>query len=293
MGKPLILVTGATGTTGKLVVRELLRRDGARVRAGVRSIEKARALLPDGAEAAVMDYRRPETVDAAMQGASALYLLTPGGSEQVEQAWVAVEAARRAGVARIVRLGSLQAQETGPTTQVERWCKMTEQMVERSGIAWTFLRPSCFNQDFTELYFAPQVKAGFLAAPMGEGRAAWVDCRDVAAVAASALLDPGHEGKAYTLTGPAVLGVREIVSLLSRAAGRTIRYFDSPELPQRLFVKYVLGMPQRDVSAMLELIGKLRDGHLTHCTDDVEKVLGRPPIGFAEFAMDHAAMLRR
>lgn len=293
MSDPLVLVTGATGTTGKLVVRELVRR-GARVRAGVRSLEKGRVLLPAEVELAQMDYRLPESVEAAMKGVSRLFLLTPGGSEQVEQAWVAVEAARRAGsVERIVRLGSLLVPHRGPTTQVERWCHMTEQMVARSGSAFTFLRPTWFNQDFTELYFAPQVKSGMLLAPMGEGLAAWVDCRDVAGVAVAALLDPGHEGIIYSITGPEVLGVRKIVGILSRVAGRSIRYHNLPELPQKLFVRYILGMPPRDERAMLELIQKLRDGHLTLLTGDVEKVLGRPPIAFEQFAEDHAALLRR
>jgi uncharacterized protein YbjT (DUF2867 family) len=283
----------ATGTTGKLVVKELLRRPGVRVRAAVRSLEKARTLLPPGVEVVQMDYRRPQTVASAMQGATRLFLLTPGGSEQVEQAWVAVEAARAAGVTRIVRLGSLQAQDRGPTTQVERWCQMTEQMVARSGIPWTFLRPTWFNQDFTELYFAPQVRSGLLLAPLGQGRAAWVDCRDVAAVAAAALTEAAHEGQAYTLTGPEVIGLPEIMATLSRVSGRKIRYYDTPELPQRLLVRYVLGFPTRDVDAMLELIGKLRGGYLEHLTTDVERVLGRRPISFEQFAQDHAALLRK
>ena len=88
-----ILVTGATGTTGKLVVERLCSRDGCEVRAAVRSLEKAQRVLPNAAQRVVMDYRAPETVAAAMQGVDALYLLTPGGSEQVEQVWVAIDAA--------------------------------------------------------------------------------------------------------------------------------------------------------------------------------------------------------
>lgn len=293
MAEPLSLVTGATGTTGKLVIKELLQRPGIRVRAAVRSLEKARTLLPPGVEVVQMDYRQPQTVSAAMQGVTRLFLLTPGGSEQVEQVWVAVESARAAGVERIVRLGSLQAQDSGPTTQVERWCQMTEQMVARSGIPWTFLRPTWFDQDFTELYFAPQVRSGLLLAPLGEGRAAWVDCRDVAAVAAVALTEPAHEGQAYTLTGPEVIGLPEIMATLSRVAGRRIRYYDAPELPQRLFVRYILGFPVRDVDAMLELTAKLRNGYLKHLTNDVERVLGRRPLSFEQFAQEHAALLRK
>lgn len=288
-----ILVTGATGTTGKLVVERLCARGGCEVRAAVRSIEKARRLLPDRAERVVMDYRAPDTVAAAMKGVDALYLLTPGGSEQVEQVWVAVDAARDAGVSKVVRLGSLDATDQGEVTQVERWRRMTERMIERSGMAWTFLQPTWFDQDFTELYFAPQVRMGVIALPAGEGLAAWVDCRDIADMAVAALLDPAHEGKTYTPSGPEVIGIRDIVAHLSRAAGRSIRYLEVPELPQRLMARFLMGLPPRDVDAMVELIGKLRAGHLTRQTDDVERVLGRPAISFAQFAEDHAALLRR
>jgi uncharacterized protein YbjT (DUF2867 family) len=282
----IIVVTGATGTTGKLVVRELLKRTGVRVRAAVRSVEKARALF-SGADLVTMDYTRPETVRAAVEGADALFLLTPGGSGQIEQTWVTTQAARAAGIRRIVKLGSLAA----PGTQVERWCGMSEDMVASVAAEPTFLRPSWFDQNFTELYFAPTVRRGLVVAPMGEGLAGWIDCRDIAAVAAVTLTEEGHAGKTYTLTGPSLIGVREIVAVLSRAAGRTIRYFDAPESVQRFLVR-LAGMPPRDVAAITELIGKLRDGHLTDVTDDVAHVLGRAPISFEQFAADHAAALR-
>jgi uncharacterized protein YbjT (DUF2867 family) len=285
----IIVVTGATGTTGKLVVRELLKRTGVRVRVGVRNLEKARGLF-QGVELVEMDYAREETVEAAVKGARAIFLITPGGSGQIEQTWVTVHAARAAGVGRIVKLGSLDAPR-GPRTQVERWCKMSEDIVAGSGAEHTFLRPTWFDQNFTELYFASTVKLGMVAAPMGEGRAGWIDCRDIAAVGAATLTEDGHAGKVYTLSGPRLIGIREIVGILSRAAGRTIRYFDAPASVQRFLVR-LAGMPPRDVAAISELIGKLRDGHLTDVTDDVAHVLGRAPISFEQFAADHAAALR-
>jgi uncharacterized protein YbjT (DUF2867 family) len=290
MADKIIVVTGATGTTGKLVVRELLKLPGVKVRAAVRSVDKARALF-SGAELATMDYTLPETVAEAVRGAHAVFLITPGGSGQIEQTWVTAQAAKEAKVARIVKLGSLDAPR-GPRTQVERWCAMSEDIVRSTGAEYTFLRPTWFDQDFTELYFAPTVKAlGVVAAPMGEGKAGWIDCRDIAAVAAKTLTEDGHAGKAYTLTGPALIGIQEIIGHLSRASGRTIRYIDTPEAVQRFLVK-LAGMPPRDVAAITELIGKLRNGHLTDVTDDVPRLLGRPAISFEQFAADHAAMLR-
>lgn len=285
-----VLITGATGKTGKLLAQDLVKR-GMRVRAGARSVEKARSLL-SGIEVVEMDYRRPETVRAAMEGMNALYLLTPGGSEQVEQTWVGVEAARRAGVEHITRLGSLQPNR-GPVIQVERWCAMTEEIVERSGIGWTHLRPTWFNQNFTEYFLAPQVKLGLIFVPMGEARAGWIDCRDIASVAAATLADPEtHAGKAYTLTGPELIGMKEILEALNRASGRTIRYIDAPAVSHRV-ISRLSGFPERDVEAMGDLVAKLKDGWLTDVTDDVERVLGRPAIRFDQFAIDCADQLRR
>jgi uncharacterized protein YbjT (DUF2867 family) len=290
MDSPVIVITGATGKTGRIVIEELARRGDVRVRAAVRNKEKARRLLPE-VEIVDFDYARPETAKAAMRGARRLYLVTPGGSEQVEQTWVAVEAAREEGVEHIVRLGSL-LNSGGPLITVERWALMTERMIERSGVAFTFLRPSWFNQNFTEYIFSPLIPVGLILAPIGEGMAGWIDCRDIAAVAVAALTQPGHEGKAYSLTGPELIGMREILGHLSRAAGRTIRYVNTPEGLQRVLAR-MAGFPPRDVGAMMELLGKLRDGYLTAVTDDVERVTGRPAISFSRFADDYSAELRR
>lgn len=285
-----IVVTGATGKVGKLLVERLRRRAGISVRAAVRSPKKARELLGD-VDLVEMDWTRPESVNAAMEGADRLFLVTPGGSDQVEQTWLAVQAAKAARLERIVKLGSLEPHR-GPRIQVERWAAMTEDMVASSGIAYTFLRPSWFDQNFTEYMFAPGVKWGFIAAPVGRGRAGWVDCRDIASVAAVALTEPGHEGKAYTPTGPEAIDMHRIAAILSRAARRTIRYFDVPPGLHRAMGR-AAGFPPRDVAAMTELVLKLRDDWLSDVTNDVERVTGEAPISFERFAEDNAHALRR
>ena len=137
------------------------------------------------------------------------------------------------------------------------------------------------------------MKLGLILAPIGEGRAGWIDCRDIADVAAATLTDPAaHAGKAYTLTGPELLGMAEIIAALNRASGRAIRYYDSPSGPQRVLAR-LSGFSSRDVDGMMELLGKLKGNWLTDVTDDVERVLGRPGIRFEQFARDSAAALRR
>jgi uncharacterized protein YbjT (DUF2867 family) len=255
----------------------------------VRSLRRAEEVIP-GVERVEMHYERPETVAAAMEGISHVYLVTPSGSAQLEQTWVTLEAARQAGVRHVVRLGSLLP-TAGLTFQIARWCRMTERMVESSGMDWTFLRPGWFHQNFTEYMFAPQVKMGAIFAPLGEGRAAWIDCRDIADVAIASLTQPGHEGQTYTLTGPEVQRFPDLVEIFSRALGRKIRYFNSPAFTQR-FLARAFGLSGRDADAVIELLLQLRDNKLSEQSHDVEKVLGRPAIGFAQFAADHAASLR-
>jgi len=160
-----------------------------------------------------MDFERPDSVRAALEGAERLYLVTPGGSAQLDQTRVVAAAAKEVALERIVKLGSLNP-NCGPSIQVEHWCDETEQMVRDTGCGCTFLRPTWFNQNFTEYVMRPLF--GRVLAPVGEGRAAWVDCRDVADVAAATLIEAGHEGKVYTPTGPAVHTMPELMEMLTR-----------------------------------------------------------------------------
>ena len=276
------LVTGATGTVGRDVTK-LLSKKGAAVRAAVRDQAKARPRFDDGIALATFDFEDDSSFAGALDGVAKVFLLSPLMPNQVEVANAFVDAAKRAGVRHIVKLSAIGADASPPYT-FGKWHAANEQHIRESGLAFTFLRPNSFMQNFIT-YFPPRDGAIYL--PWGNGKASFVDTRDISAVAAEALTSDGHEGKTYTLTGPAALGIAEVASILSETAGREINYVDVPESAARDGMLQA-GLPQWQVEPLLELHATNKQNRWTAVTADVEKVTGTPPIDFAQFARDYA-----
>ena len=277
-----ILVTGATGTIGTHVVSELAKR-GAAVRAASRGA--AKATLPAGVEPAELDFADTASIDRAVQGVSAAFLLTPFAADQVELGSRFIDRAKAAGVKRIVKLSAIGS-EIEPGIQLGRWHRAIERHLEASGIEHTFLRPNNFMQNFVGYY--PPDAEGVMYLPWGDGACSFIDGRDVGRVAAVALTSAGHAGKAYTLTGPAAFTIGEAAAVLSSVSGRNISYVDVPESAARSAM-LGLGMPAWMVDAMLELHAIDKAGYAAVVTDDVAKITGTPARSFADFAKEHAA----
>ena len=240
------LVTGAGGTVGSEVVRQL-KESGARFRAAYHSDAKAEAARVQGIDAVTLDLDRPESLDAAFAGAEKLFLLSGGAPNQVEQEVNAVNAAKRA-VKHIVKLSVWGAGEE--RFSFAKMHRAAEQAIEASGIAWTFLRPNGFMQNM-ENYSLPTIQSqNAFYSSVGDARVAQVDVRDIAAVAVKVLTEPGHEGKAYSLSGPSAITFREIAQQLSDASGRNINYVDlsDADLRQGLVGS---GMPEAYADAYL------------------------------------------
>lgn len=286
--KTVILVTGATGMAGSEVTAKLAQVPGVEVRAGLHSPEK-RQMLPGGVTPVPLDTDDPATVSAALDGVSKLFLLTPGGPPGPPSTGAIMEAAKNSSLEGIVKLSSFDPYSE-PQAPTDLWALETEAMVRDSGVPYTFLRPPWFDQNFTLGYFVPMVMQNFLALPFGEGRAAWVDTRDIASMVTAALLDDSHAGKIYTPTGPETISLAEIAHILSDVVGKEIRY---QHLTDDQWVEAMLaaGRAEVDARATLALISKTRDGHATQVTDDVEHVTGEKPRSFEQFARDHAEVL--
>jgi len=152
-------------------------------------------------------------------------------------------------------------------------------------MAWTILLPGGFMQNFVEST-APQPDGGMYL-PVGNAKGAFIDTRDIAAIAAKALTEPGHEGKEYTLTGPEEISYAEAAAIMSEASGRQIRFVDVPVSAAR---QAMLGahMPEWLVDVILELHAWSKAGSGGEITATVQDVLGRPPHTFREFARDYA-----
>lgn len=277
-----ILVTGATGTIGSQVVAELAKR-GASVRASARGAGKA--TLPNGVEAVELTLGDGASVDRALQGVSAAFLLTPFAEDQVALGTHFIDRAKAAGVEHIVKLSAIGA-EIEPGIQLGRWHRAIERHLEASGLAFTILRPNNFMQNLVGFY--PPDKEGAIYLPWGEAACSFIDGRDVGRVAAVALTEAGHAGKAYTLTGPAAFGIGEAASTIARVTGRKVAYIDVPEAAAKSAMLGA-GMPLWMVDAMMELHAIDKAGYAASVNDEVARITGTPARSFADFAKDHAA----
>lgn len=281
-----ILVTGSTGTIGTQVVKALAVKGGVSVRAAVRTKEKAG--LPAGVEPVAFEYEDAASMKNALAGVDALFLLTPFVENPVPLARGAVDAAKAAGVKRIVKLSAFGA-ELEPGIALGRHHREAEKYIEASGLAWTFLRPNNFMQNLMGYY--PPGPDGVIYLPWGDAACSFIDARDVGAVAAVALTESGHAQKAYTLTGPAAVTMHDIARTLGAVSGRKITYVDVPEAAAAKAMTD-MGLPAWMVGGMMELHGIDKAGYAAVVNDEVAKITGRAPFTFEAFARDHAEAWR-
>ncbi|MGW0759070.1 SDR family oxidoreductase [Streptomyces sp. NPDC002814] len=277
----MILVTGATGTIGSEVVRQLAAR-GAKVRALTR--EPAKAVVPSGVEVVRGDYLDPGSLDAAMSGVTAAFLLgAPGPDSRHDQDLVA--AARAAGVHRLVKLSAIGTgdPDVGPSGD---WHVPGERAVRDSGGEWTILRPSTFASN--TLSWAPAIREGKPVPNMtGDGLSGVIDPRDVAEVAARVLVDGGHAGRTYTLTGPEAISVPGQTAALASVLGRPIATQDLSPDETRDHLLTAWGFDEAQAAGILAGTAFVRGGGNAVVTEDVPELLGRAARTYREWAEDH------
>jgi uncharacterized protein YbjT (DUF2867 family) len=281
-----MLVTGATGNVGSGVVRELQGR-GVSVRAFVRDPDKAAAMLGDGVELVSGDFSNPESMRRALEGVEGVFLACANDPRQVEYETGVIDAARQAGVRRIVKLSALGA-EIGSPVAFWDWHGRIEEHLLTSGIPAVVLRPTFSMTNL--LGSADAVRhAGSLFAPANGARVAMIDPRDIAEVAAVALAEDTHDAKAYTLTGPEAITFERVAEVLSAAAGRRVEFVAVPDEAARQGM-IEQGVPEFVAGEIVKVFGFLRRGDQDRTTDTVRALTGREPRGFAEFARDHAGL---
>lgn len=285
----MILVTGATGKVGSELVKQLSNED-VRVRALVRDRERASALArAQNVELALGDFGDGQSLRDAMRGAEKLFLLTAPAPDMAEQESAAIAAAEASGIKHIVVLSAIGADASAPF-RLGRIHGEVEKRVKDSGIPYTFLRPNGFMQNL--LMSAPSIAAeGVLYAPDGDAEVSYVDVRDVAEVAAKTLTQDGHEGAAYALTGAEALNYRRIVSKLSDAIGKDVRFVEISHDAVREFMLGV-GASKWMADAVVEIYAYYGEGEASRVTDAVARVAKRQPVTFDEFARDHAEAFR-
>ncbi len=282
---PRILVTGATGTFGGEVTRQLQSR-GKPIRVLVRDAAKVPE-LNEAVQVVVGDFARPETLDAALKGIECVFLASFDSPDQAKLQGNVLTAAKRCGVRHIVRISTAGVHELRHLSIFD-WHYECEQQLEESGIAFTHLRPHWVMQNFLPSSSATPVVDGKIRLPAGDGHVSFVDARDIAAVGVEALTAPGHEGKAYEMTGAEALSHSDVADQLSAAIGRSIVYENiSPETYEQ--EKAAQGWPRTSIDTMLAVFADVRAGNELVVFDTVETVAGRAPFRFQKFAYDYAS----
>lgn len=284
-----ILVTGATGTIGSQLVEALRGEKDVAVRAAVRSADKARALEGAGVRPVDFDYEDEGKIAKALEGVDAVFLVTPFVQNQAELADEVARAAKKAGAKRIVKLSAIGA-EVEPGIQLGRWHRAAEKAIEASGLAYTFLRPNNFFENFVN-YYGPQPD-GRIYLPLGDAKVSFVAGSDIARVAKAALLEDGHAGVAHEITGAEAFGIADAAKAIGEATGRSIVYVDVPESAAREGMLGA-GMPSWMVDAMMELHAIDKAGYAARTTDVVTKVTGRAPLSFPAWAKENAGRWKR
>jgi uncharacterized protein YbjT (DUF2867 family) len=283
----MILITGATGTNGQEVIRQLAAQ-GITVRALVRSLEKGESLKEFDAELVEGDFSDPASLEAALQGVDKALMLPPIAPDAVELQQNFIEAAKKAGVSYIVKFSAIGADPNSPM-RLGRWHGDAEQLLAESGISYCTLRPNGFMQNF--LGFAPLIaNQGLFAQPGGQSSISHIDVRDIAAAIVQTLLDNTvHAGKAYTLTGPDSLSFDQVAAIFSQVLGRPIQYID--QAPEEFKANMLAwSQPEWLADTFNEMFALYRTGWGAEVTEDFTTITGRVPRHFEQFVQDNRSM---
>jgi (4-alkanoyl-5-oxo-2,5-dihydrofuran-3-yl)methyl phosphate reductase len=273
----MILVTGATGTVGREVVRQL-HSTGCEMRALSRNPDKAE--LPEGVEVVAGDLTKLESLSAALEGVEKVFWVLP-----LDADFSFPQIARQYGVRHIVLLSAV-AVDFGEENAIGRLHLNAEKAVRESGLAWTFLRPGAFMTN--ALHWADSIRSGgVVQLPFGDISSPAIDSRDIASVAVKALNSDQHEGKIYTLTGPESISPRQQVRILGDILGRNHSFETIPDDIAR--ENMLRRMPVSIVDALFELS---KQSIFTTVLPTVEEVTGRAPRTFKQWSIDHIEAFR-
>lgn len=263
-----ILVIGGTGKTGRKVVAGLKQRN-QNVRIGSRN------------ESPSFEWEDPTSWPKALEGMDKVYIVfypdlaVPGAVEAIKGL---TEAAKEAGVKKAVLLSG----------KGEKEAECCEQVVANSGLDYTLVRASWFNQNFSESFFLDPILAGHIALPMPDAKIPFVDTGDIAEVVVEALINDAHNGKTYEITGPRAMTFEEAVTEIADATGRDLKYQAVTQEEYNAMMK-AAGVPS-DYIWLFDYLFREVLGNPNNqvVTSDVEKVLGRKATGFEGYVEETA-----
>lgn len=270
------LVTGASGQIGS-VLADLLSAQGQTVR-------RATSRTPSQPGEVQLNLATGEGLAAALAGVDQLFLMAPPGyANQHELMIPALDAAQAAGVHKLLLLSAMGANADDSIP-----LRRAELHLERSGLAWNVIRPNWFMQNFHTFWLHGIQTQGQIFLPVGDAKGSFIDTRDIAAVAAKLLSSDDFVNAAHDLTGSEALDHTQVAAILSHAAGRTIGYTDIPGDAMRQGLLGA-GLPADFTEFLLVILGAFKAGHAERTTDAVERITGKAPIRFEQYAQDSRA----
>ena len=263
-----ILITGGTGKTGRRVA-ERLAKLGKGFQIGSRTATPA------------FDWEKPETWANALEGINYVYITFQPDLAIPSAVGVITEftsLAVKSGIQKLVLLSG----------RGEQKAQVCEQIIINSGLDYTIVRCSWFNQNFSESYFLDPILAGYVALPQAEALEPFLDADDIADVVVEALLDAKHNKQIYELTGPRLMNFKQVIAEISKQTDRDI-VFQSLTISEYTDMLRSYQVPEDYLWLVNYLFTEVLDGRNSSITHDVEKVLGRKAKDFTDFAADAAA----
>jgi uncharacterized protein YbjT (DUF2867 family) len=305
------LITGATGDVGSRVVSQLLKVS-IRPRIFVRDEKKARTMFGDQVEISLGNLADATSLKAALQNIDKLFLVTTGPQIPTLDE-TAAKTAKAAGVRHLVKLSTLDVRQG---LAIGIWHERGEDAIRATGIPFTFLQPTGFMSNL--LAWAHSIKSeGVVRSSTGEGRRAFIHSDDIAAIAARVLTtsandqertkkagndqdsceeetpeDETYIGKSLALTGPEALTFAEVTSKISAAIGTPLTFQPISDAEARQRYSAATGAEEEETEAHVALWRAIREGRLAVVTDEVDRILGRKPMGLDQWAAENAQAFR-
>ena len=274
----MILITGASGSVGKTVLREAIGKE-PKVRAMYRSKEEA-AKAPAECEPVLADYSDKPSLRGAIEGVTRVFLVCSPIPQLVELESNVVDVCKESGVKHVVLNSAMGAGDYGKS--FPSWHRKVEDKLKASGMSYTILRPNGFLQNIVAFHAASIRTQGAFYQAMGDAKVSYLDVGDIAAVAVKALQGGAHAGKTYELNGPEAISNEEMAKRISKVGGRPVKFVDIPEAAQREAM-LGLGMPDWQVTALLELQQYYKQGGGAKTDGLLKSLLGREPVTLDQY----------
>lgn len=283
----MFLITGASGSVGKAVLFEAVRKE-PKVRAMFRSKEDA-AKAPSGCEPVLADYADKASLRKALAGVTSVYVVCSPMPQLVELEGNMLEACKESGVQHVVLNSALGAGDYPKS--FPSWHRKVEDKLKATGLSYTILRPNGFLQNIV-MYNAPSIRTqGSFYVAMGDAKVSYLDVGDIGIVAVKALKGGAHAGKTYELNGPEAISNTELAKRISKVAARTVSYVDIPESAQREAM-IGLGMPEWQVTALLELQQYYKQGGGAKTDGLLKSLIERDPVTLDQYLAANAKEFR-